>query len=324
MKNYVTRRLIQTIPLLFLITVVSFIILHLAPGDPTEMLISPRTRPEDRARIRANLGLDKPLYIQYGIWLKNVVFHGDLGYSLVNRRPVAQSIFERVPATLLLMGTAYLISLLIALPLGIMSAIKKYSFWDYFATVFSFLGLSFPTFWLALMAIYIFALKLNWLPGMGMSSLSGGGFWHETQDVLVHLILPASVLAFRNLAGWSRYIRASMLEVLGENYIRTARAKGLPERVVIWKHALKNAVLPLLTLIGLSLPDLISGAFIIEFLFSWPGMGLLGMNAVFQRDYSILMGDIFIGSIIVIFANLLADLSYTWADPRIRLEEKEL
>lgn len=322
MIKFIVKRIMGALPVLFLVTVISYVILIMAPGDPTEMMMNPRTRPEERARIRANLGLDKPVYVQYGIWLKNLVLHGNLGYSLINGRPVAKSIIERLPATLVLMVSACLISFILALPLGVISAVRQYSIYDYVLTFLAFVGLSIPSFWLALMAIYFFSLKLGWFPTMGMSSLMGGGFWYQFWDFLWHLILPASVLAVRNLAGWTRYLRASLLEVIREDYIRTAYAKGLPGRMVIYKHALRNALLPLITLLGLSLPELTSGAFIIEFLFSWPGMGRLGMEAVFHRDYTILMGDILLASVLVIAGNIIADILYAWADPRIKYHKE--
>lgn len=322
MRSYIIRRLAGAILVIFLVTVISYAILYLAPGDPTDLMISPHMLPQDRARIKANLGLDKPVYVQYFIWLKNLVLHGDLGYSLVNGRPVLKSILERLPATLLLMGTAYLISFLIAVPLGVIAAVKQYSFYDYLLTFLSFIGLSAPSFWLALMAIYFFALKLGWFPTTGITSYHTQGLWQSFLDVGWHLVLPALVLAVRNLAGWTRYIRASMLDVINEDYIRTAYAKGLRPKTVIFKHALRNALLPVITLAGLSLPEITSGAFIIEYIFGWPGMGRLGMEAVFHRDYTILMGDILLASVMVILGNLIADILYTLADPRIRYEFK--
>jgi peptide/nickel transport system permease protein len=320
--QYILKRLAFSIPLLIVITILTFLLIRLAPGDPTKMFISPRTRPEDREQIRRNLGLDRPLYIQYGLWLKNLVTKGDLGFSLVNGRPVLESIVERIPATIILMGSAYLLSILLSLPLGIFSAVRQYSFFDYVCTIFSFIGLSLPPFWLALMAISFFSLKLQLFPPMGMSFMVEGNVLERTNDLLWHLALPVGVLTIRNLATWSRYIRSSLLEVMGEDYIRTAYSKGLSEIQVIMRHGLKNSLLPLITIMGLSLPDIMAGAFVIEYIFAWPGMGRLGMEAVFHRDYTILMGDIFISSVLVVLANILADVGYALADPRIRLEGK--
>lgn len=318
MLKYIFKRLLGMLPTLFLVTIVSYFVIVMAPGDPTEYMLNPRTRPEDRQLMKENLGLNKPIIVQYGIWLKNLCLHGDLGYSMVTGRPVLKSIAERMPATIVLMGSAYILSLLISIPLGVVSAVKQYSFWDYLFTFLAFIGLSMPSFWLALMSIYVFALKLGWLPTGGISSVYGGNFWVQFFDFIKHLTLPAAVLTVRNLADWTRYLRSSMLEVINEDYIRTARAKGLPENIVIYKHALRNALLPVITLFGLSLPILVSGAFIIEHIFGWPGMGQLGMNAVFHRDYTILMGDILLSSVLVLVGNLLADIMYAWADPRIR------
>ena len=318
MTAYIIKRLYGALPVIFLITIFSYIIILSAPGDPTDMMISPRTTPSERERIKSNLGLDKPVYIQYSIWLKNIVIKGDMGYSLINSRPVLENILERFPATLLLMLTAYLLSLIISVPVGIISAVKKGSVFDNVFTLFSFLGLSMPSFWIALMAIYFFGLKLGWFPTLGMSSLEGGCLFYGITDVLWHLVLPASILAFRNLADWTRYIRSSMINVLKMDYIRTAEAKGLSERYVIYRHGLKNAMLPLITLMGLTLPDILSGAYIIEYIFSWHGMGRLGIEAIFHRDYPMIMGNILFSSVLVIICNLIADIIYAWADPRIR------
>ena len=251
MFKYVLKRIAGAIPLILIITIITFVIVRLAPGDPTKMFISPNTRPEDRERIKANLGLDKPLYIQYGIWLKNFVLKGDLGYSLINGRPVLDSIMERVPATLLLMGISYLLSIIIALPLGIYSALKPYSAFDYIFTFFSFLGLSMPPFWLALMVIWLFALKIPIFPPMGMNMLVDASFWNSVKDISWHLVLPVFVLTVRNLASWNRYIRASLIEVTGQDYIRTAKSKGLTNMRVLTVHALRNALLPFITVVAL-------------------------------------------------------------------------
>lgn len=319
MGKYFLKRILGAIPLIFAISIVTFLLIRLAPGDPTKMFISPQTRPEDREQIRRNLGLDKPLYIQYGVWLKNLVTKGDLGYSLVNGKSVTKEICDRIPATLLLMGISYILSILIALPIGIYSAMRPYSIPDYILTFLSFIGLSMPAFWLALMVIYYFSLKIPLFPPMGMTSLIEPNFWDGILDIASHLVLPVFVLTVRNLAVWGRYIRSSLLEVLGEDYIRTAYAKGFTEIAVLWRHALRNSLLPLITVIALSIPEILAGAFIVEQIFAWPGMGRLGMEAVFHRDYTLLMGDIFISSLLVVFANIAADMLYSAVDPRIRL-----
>ncbi|HPZ10695.1 MAG TPA: ABC transporter permease [Candidatus Eremiobacteraeota bacterium] len=321
MYKYILKRLAITIPTLFAISLISFLIIHLSPGDPTAMMIDPKTRPEDRERIKKNLGLDKPLPQQYFIWLNNLVFHRDMGYSLVNGKPVLKSIMERLPNTLILMGLSYLTAILLALPLGIYSAVKQYSPGDYILTVLSFTGISIPSFWLGLMLICLFTVKLQLLPSIGTISPDiGDNIIIQIYDFIKHLIMPFFVLVFTNLAAWSRYVRSSMLEVLKADYIRTARAKGQSELKVLYKHALRNAMIPLITLIGLSLPDLLAGAFVTEMIFSWPGMGRLGMDAIFHRDYTVLMGTIMFSSIVIIVSNLITDIFYVITDPRIRFD----
>jgi len=321
MYKYLIKRLAGIIPLLLSISIISFIILHLSPGDPTSMMIDPRTRPENRERIKKNLGLDRPLYEQYFIWINNVALRGDLGYSMVNGRPVLKSIMERLPNTLILMGSSYIIAILLAIPLGVYSAVKQYSPGDYILTVLSFTGISIPSFWLGLMMICLFTVKLHLLPSIGtMSPDVGDSPVFKSLDFLKHLIMPAFVLIFTNLAVWSRYVRSGMLEVLQADYIRTARAKGQIELKVLYKHGLRNGLLPLVTLIGLSVPDLLAGAFVTEMIFSWPGMGRLGMDAIFHRDYPVLMGTIMFSSIMIILSNLITDIFYVIIDPRIRFE----
>ncbi|NOZ27350.1 MAG: ABC transporter permease [Chloroflexi bacterium] len=324
MGRYLIRRLVQMIPLLFAISILSFLIMHLAPGDPTAMYMDPTkgagNNPETLQRLRRQLGLDQPLYVQYWKWLTNTL-RGNWGYSFINRQPVLDNIMARLPNTLLLGGVAMTIALLAAIPIGILSASRQYSLFDYTVTGIAFFGISVPPFWLALVLMQVFANHLGWLPAVGMRSvreqLSG---WPAVVDVIKHLIMPATVLAMPSLAGWMRYMRSSLLEVIGAEYIRTARAKGLKERAVILRHALKNALIPMITLLGLSLPVLVGGAFIIETVFGWPGMGRLGVNAILARDYPLIMGVTMMSSVLVILGNLLADIVYAWADPRIRYQ----
>ena len=301
-KQFVLKRLIQFIPLLLGISLISFFVMHLAPGDPTSLFTDPNINPADLARIRANWGLDKPIIVQYFYWLGNVL-RGNFGTSYMTGIPVLQEIMERMPATLLLMGTTYLITILITIPLGVYAAIKKGKWQDNLITILSFAGMATPTFWLGLMLMLLFSVKLNWLPAFG------------------NLTLPVMTMVIGSLAGLTRYQRSSMLEVLGQDYIRTARAKGLPERVVVFKHALRNALIPTITILGLSLPDLFGGAFIIENIFAWPGMGRLGVMAIFQRNYPLIMGIIVLTSVIILIGNLLADILYAIVDPRIRYGE---
>ncbi len=303
MRKYIFKRLLQLIPLLIGVSLISFFVMHLAPGDPTALFTDPNIDPADLVRIRANWGLDKPVIVQYFYWLGNVV-RGDFGTSYMTGRPVMQEILERLPATLLLMGTTYFFTILITIPLGVFSAVKKNKWQDNLITIISFAGMATPTFWLGLMLMLLFAVKLDWLPALG------------------NLTLPVITMVIGSLAGLTRYQRASMLEVLNQDYIRTARAKGLPERVVIFKHALRNALIPIVTILGLSLPTLFGGAFIVETIFAWPGMGRLGVTAIFQRNYPLIMGIVMFSAILILMGNLLADIGYALVDPRIRYGKK--
>jgi len=321
MWGYIWCR-IRILPLLFIvITFFSFLIMQLAPGDPTTIMLSPKVKPEDRSRIRHNLGLDRPVYIQYFIWLKNLTLKGELGYSMINGQPVFSSILSCLPPTFILMGGAYVLSLLLAILVGVYSAKKRNSLQEQLISLLAITGISVPAFWLGLMSMYVFTIKLNLLPSMGMFTpgLSGGTLV-KVKDFLQHLILPLTVLTITTVAYWSRYLRSSLIEVLAEDYILVARAKGLPERRVLFYHALKNSLLSLITLIGLSLPDLIGGAYVLEMVFSWPGMGRLGMEAIFHRDYAVVMGIVLFSSILILLANLLTDISYALLDPRIRYD----
>lgn len=304
MKRYILNRLLQLIPLLIGITLITFFVMHMAPGDPTALFTDPNIKPEELMRIRANWGLDKPLAVQYLIWLKNAA-KLDFGYSYISGKPVISEIAERLPNTLLLMSVSFIIILLISIPVGVISAVKKGSVFDNLFTIISFIFMSIPTFWLALVFMLLFSLKLGWVPSFG------------------NLALPVAVLVISGLAGITRYQRASMLEVLDQEYIKVARAKGLPERTVVFKHALRNALIPIITLLGLSIPDLFGGAFIIETIFAWPGMGRLGVSAVFSRNYPVIMGITLLTAVLIVLANLLADIGYAMVDPRIRYAKKE-
>lgn len=297
--------------------------MHLAPGDPTQLFIDPSVKPEELARIRANWGLDKPIIVQYFMWLKNAL-KGDFGTAYLINRPVLEVVIERLPATLLLMLSSFIITLIITIPLGVISAVKKNSWFDNFVTVFSFAGMATPTFWLGLMLMLLFAVNLRILPAVGMFNplLENPTFFQRVGDVVLHMILPLTTMTIVSLAGLSRYQRAAMLEVLNQDFIRTARAKGLPERLVIFKHALRNALIPIITILGLSLPDLFGGAFIIETIFAWPGMGRLGVIAIFSRNYPLIMGIVVMSAVLIILGNLLADIGYALIDPRIRYGKK--
>lgn len=323
MRRFIFRRLLQLIPLLIGVSLISFFVMHLAPGDPTALFTDPNIDPADLARIRANWGLDKPIIVQYFYWLGNAL-RGDFGTSYTTGRPVISEVLERLPATLLLMIPSFIITFLITIPLGVISAVKKGTWFDNVVTVLSFAGMATPSFWLGLMLMLLFAVHLDWLPAVGMYDplLRDQGLVARGWDVFRHMILPLTTMTILSLAGITRYQRASMLEVLNQDYIRTARAKGLPERIVIYKHALRNSLIPIVTILGLSLPGLFGGAFIIETIFAWPGMGRLGVMAVFQRNYPLIMGIVILSALLIMLGNLFADIGYALVDPRIRYGKK--
>jgi peptide/nickel transport system permease protein len=320
MGGFILRRLLQIIPLTIGITFITFAIVNLVPGSPVANLqFNPKARPQDIQRIQHNLGLDKPWPVRYVEWLKNLA-QGDLGISLTNYTPVRDRLLGVLPNTLLLTITALTFALLIAIPIGIYSAVKRNSVFDHGSTIFSIACYAMPNFWLGLLLIILFSIQFSkWglphLPVGGMTDLRGGG---GLVDRVRHLILPAVSLGLVQLAAWSRYIRSSMLEVIGNDYVRTARAKGLSNRTVIYTHAFRNALLPLVTLVGLSLPDLFGGAFLIESIFSWNGMGRLTLQAVQRSDYTLIMGSTLLFAVLTLLGNLLADILYAILDPRIR------
>lgn len=319
MTNYLVRRILGLVPLLLGISIVSFGMMFMAPGGPTSVFLasSHPMSPVEIANIRHNLGLDKPWYVQYFLWLVNML-HGDFGYSFTDGRPVLTKILEKVPVTALLIGVSFFFTMLIAIPTAIYSAVHKNSLFDYIATAVAFIGYGAPTFWLGIELIQLFSVKWNLLPDAGLTSIDSTGF--NLGDSVRHLILPVATLTFVSLASWIRYQRSSMLEVLGEDYIRTAAAKGLSDNAVIFKHAFRNALLPLITLLGLYLPALLTGAYFVEIVFTIPGMGFLGLNAILERDYPTVMGTTVISAVLVVIGNLLADVGYAAADPRIRYD----
>jgi peptide/nickel transport system permease protein len=322
MVRFLLKRLAMLVPLFFGITLITFAVIHLAPGEPVEMqtALNPKISKETREKLRKFYGLDQPLHIQYGQWLGRLV-QFDFGKSFApDNRPVIDKIKERIPVTLSLNLIVLLLELCLAIPIGILAATHRDTLLDKGITLFVFLGFSVPTFWLALLLMYLFGVKLEWLPISGLRSINSGtmsglaSLW----DLAKHLLLPIGIATFGSLAGLSRYMRSSMLEVLGQDYITTARAKGLSERVVIWKHALRNALLPVITLLGFSLPGLIGGSVIFETIFAIPGMGQLFYQGVMARDYPLVMGVLVIGALLTLIGNLLADICYGFADPRIR------
>jgi peptide/nickel transport system permease protein len=299
------------------VSLIAFGMMHLAPGGPLSVYtLNPSITLQDIERIKHIFGLDQPIYIQYLKWASGI-FSGNWGYTFFGGRPVLTVIIERLPATLILMMTAMSFAVLLGMLIGILGAVRRYSIFDYLATTGAMVALSFPTFWFGLMAIYIFADRLGLLPSGGMYTL---GEDETLLDLLTHLILPSIVLALVLVAQWSRYTRSSFLEVICQDYIRTARSKGLSNRRIISRHAFPNAVTPLIALAGLQLPWLFSGALVTESIFSWPGMGRLFVDALTMKEYPILMGMVMFTAIAVIIGNLLADLSIASIDPRIRLE----
>ncbi len=315
MGRYVVRRLLQALPLLFAISVVSFAILKATPGGPLAAYEgNPDFTDADRVRLEHAFGLDRPLPVQYLSWLGSFLTL-DWGYSFSSHQPVLTLIGERLPNTLYLMGTVFVVVLLLAIPIGVLTAVRQYSVFDYVVTGTTFTFLSTPTFWLGLLLIILFGLQLRWLPLGGMATL-GADF--EIGDRLRHLVLPVATIALVQLGSHVRYLRASMLETIGQDYMRTARAKGLAERVVVLRHALKNAAIPLVTVVALDVPDLFVGALVTEQIFGWPGMGRLFWDAATRSDYPVLQGILAVSSTLIVLANLLADVTYGYLDPRIR------
>ncbi|CAN5217577.1 oligopeptide ABC transporter permease AppB [soil metagenome] len=322
MSRYFIRRVLQAIPLLIGITIIIFVMLQMTPGGPLAVGENPagrgRVTEEDLQRLRNQYGLNDPMYVQYLNWLGDLA-QGDLGTSFNTGLPVLRMIGERLPTTLLVMGLAFALTLMLSIPIGILAAVRRYSFFDYFTTSFSFLGIAIPSFWFAIMLIYLFSFQLGWLPSVGLTDPRAdhegfSGLW----DRVTHLIMPVSVLALTSTANVTRYVRAAMLDVISQDYVRTARAKGLREQMVIWVHALKNAAIPIVTVLALELPDLFIGAVIVESVFAIAGMGRLFIESANLRDYPVLMGVLTIAAALVIFFNLLADLLYGALDPRVR------
>lgn len=315
MGKYILKRILIAIPVLIGITIIDYAIMCLA-GSPLEMLQGPRV---SQAAVEAKaiaLGLDKPFYVQYFVWLGQLL-RGNMGYSMKSYQSVSMMIGEHLGPTLLLMGVSLIVSLLIAVPGGIYSAIHQYSKGDYAVVTFSFLGSSVPGFFLSLLLIYIFTVKLGWLPSSGMSTLGSRG---GAGDVARHMVMPVIVLAISMAGSNIRYIRSAVLEILQQDYLRTAKAKGIGHFMVICKHALRNALVPIVTVIGMEIPVLFGGAVIVEQVFSWPGLGLMTMSAISNRDYPVIMGVCLLSAIVVLIANLVTDILYALVDPTIQLD----
>ncbi len=315
MGRYVIRRLLQALPLLLAISAVSFTILKVTPGGPLAAYEgNPNFTDADRVRLEHAFGLDQPIPIQYIAWLGQFLT-GDWGYSFAAHQPVLSLITERLPNTLYLMGTVFVTVLLLAIPIGVIAAVKQYSWFDHVVTGATFAFLSTPTFWLGLLLIIVFGLQLRLFP-LGGIQTAGKPF--DVLDRLHHLVLPVATIALVQLGSHVRYLRASMLETIGQDYMRTARAKGLAERVVVLRHGLKNAAIPLVTVVALDVPELFVGALVTEQIFGWPGMGRLFWDAATRSDYPVIMGILTVSSTLIVLANLFADVVYGYLDPRIR------
>jgi peptide/nickel transport system permease protein len=341
MSIYVAKRLLQAIPTFLGITIISFMLMLATPGDPVDLItFNPSATPESTARLRRQLGLDQPPLLQYAYWLigndwtmvdldgdgrvdasgtRRGFLRGDLGNSLLQKRPVLELIAERVPATLQLTFTALLVGYAVGIPIGVFSAVNHRGWFDQLGRVISVVGSAIPAFWLGLILIIIFSVNLGWLPMSGMRDVtrSSGGF--NLLETLRYMVMPVSVLSLSTIAVISRFTRTEVLEAMNQDYIRTAHAKGLTQRTVWWRHAVRNALIPVATFIGPALGSLLGGAVIIEEVFGWPGMGRLVVNGVFQRDYPLVMGSVVIGAVLFILGVLLSDILYAWLDPRIRL-----
>ncbi|MEW6417901.1 MAG: ABC transporter permease [Nitrospirota bacterium] len=324
MPSYITKRLLLMIPLIFGITLITFIVIHLAPGSPVEVQteMSLKVSAQAKENLKKLYGLDKPLHIQYVDWLRRFV-NLDFGKSFVDGRKVIDKIVERIPITLTINILSLILIFIIAIPIGVLSATKQYSLFDKLSTVFVFVGFSTPTFWLALLLMILFGVNMGLLPISGIQSIdvSEMGPFERLLDWIKHLVLPVGVSAFGGIAGLSRYSRSSMLEVIRQDYIRTAKAKGLTASEVVFKHAFRNALMPIVTILGLSVPGLIGGGVIFETIFAIPGMGQLFYSSTMARDYPTIMGILVIGAVLTLFGNLIADVSYALVDPRLRVRK---
>lgn len=320
MLKFVLRRILQSLPILIAITAVVYFVIRLAPGDPFTGMVDPRVSQEALAAARERLGFNQPVYVQYLKWLKELLT-GNLGYSIRFQRPVVEIISERLPASLLLGLSTQFIVFALGLPVGVLAATRKNTWLDHTVTTFAFAGLAVPSFFFGLLLIRVFALQLQWLPSSGMVTpgvdYTGLAYiW----DVARHLLLPALTLGLISVAGLMRYVRSAMLEVVRQDYIRVARAKGLSEKVVMYRHALRNALLPVITILGLELPALVGGAILTETIYSWPGLGRVGFTALLERDYPVLMAFNLMAAVLTLVGSLLADVGYALVDPRIRYD----
>ena len=316
--QYFIRRLLINIPVLFAVTIVIYGLINLAPGDPIDFFVNEEVgiSREDLGFLEKQFGLNEPVYIRYAKWIRNAL-RGDLGFRFKNGDDVAEVLVQRLQHTLILMGSALAIAIIGGVLLGVFVGLRQYSFWDFTLTGLSFIGISMPAFIAGIFGLYIFSVQLGWFPSGGMRTV---GVPPNPFDLLYHLVLPAGTLAILQLATFMRYTRFSVLEVKQADYIRTAQAKGIKARLVTWRHTVRNAILPVVTIIGLSLPTLVAGALFTETIYSWPGMGSLFVDAVLVRDYPMVMGIMLVVALVVLLANLLTDFAYGMVDPRIRFE----
>jgi peptide/nickel transport system permease protein len=321
MTQYILRRLLLVAPLLLGITMITFTIVNLAPGDPITAMLDPlEMRQMSKADVdarRAELGLNQPIPLRYVLWLNQTV-RGNFGYSIQEHRPVGEMILEKLPASMALSVPSIVLAMVLGVALGVLSALRQYSIFDYAMTVGAFLGVSVPGFFIAFMGMYLFGVKLAWLPIFGM--WTPGLPTTIDLDLLRHAVMPITALAIAHLAGYMRYARAATLDALAGDFVVTARSKGISEAAVLWFHVFRNALLPLVTIAGLALPGLIGGSFVIETIFSWPGIGLMGYTAILQRDYPLQMGIALVSAVAVLLANLFTDIAYSVVDPRIRYD----
>ncbi|WP_100487000.1 ABC transporter permease [Sporolactobacillus pectinivorans] len=313
MSKMIARRVLQIVPMLFVISIISFALAKLAPGDPVKMYVTPNMHPEDVERIRRSLGLNLPIYEQYIRWLIQVL-HGNLGYSLQNSQPVLGQILQRLPATIGLMGSSLVLTLIFAVPLGLVAAKYADTWLDQVLNLLSYISISIPVFWFGIILIDFFSVQLNWLPSLGMRTIGVNSF----PDLVQHAILPIATLTFQGCGAYYRYVRSNTISELKKSYVEFGYAKGLPDWKILWNHVLKNVLLPVITLLGMSLPMLISGAYITESVFSWPGLGLLSVDAIFSLDYPVIMAMTLFSGLMLILGNLFADITYQIVDPRIR------
>ncbi|HFL2490712.1 TPA: ABC transporter permease [Clostridioides difficile] len=313
MLKLILNRVKVLIPMLILISILSFGLLELAPGDPADAYINPLMSSQDIENIRVNMGLDKPVYIRYLNWLKNTL-SGNLGISYINHMPVTEQIMEKMGNTFILMGTSLIFSILVAIPLGIFLAVNKNSITSKVSSIFNYIGVSIPSFWIGMILISIFSVKLNIFPSGGMHTIGNDSIG----DLVKHLVLPVITLGLYNTAIFTNYVEASVNEQLKKQYVITARAKGLSEKVILFKHVLKNSLTSLVTILGMSIQKLVTGAFVTEVVFSWPGMGRLMIDSIFSRDYTVIMAITMLSALFLILGNLVADILYLLIDPKIK------